>query len=371
MNPVMRDLLNSLIIYEYNIMTNTVPSYQALALQLNCHAVNRCSSINDAKARMSASLDHVAERVQGSCGFIRSFNGTAPRLVVLPEYFLTGFPMGESIAEWQERACIRIDGPEYERLGRIASENQLFLSGNAYELDPYFPQLYFQTSFIVDDTGNLVLRYRRLVSMYAPTPHDVLDAYLDHYGADALFPVADTTLGRLACVASEEILYPEISRALALRGAEVLCHSSSEVSALSVTPKNIAKQARACENMAYVVSANTAGVKDIALPEFCVDGHSQVVDYKGRVLAEAAGGESLCGNGEIHIEQLRDSRSRPAMTNLLARQRLELFASTYAGEPVHRANGLLENGKVRVPDRGYFVQAQAEAIAALQERGVI
>ncbi len=352
-------------------MTNTVPSYQALALQLNCHAVNRCASVVDARARIAASLDHVAERVHGSRLFIQSFSGLAPRLVVLPEYFLSGFPMGESIPEWQAKACIAIDGPEYERLGRIAQDNKVYLSGNAYELDPYFPQLYFQTSFIIDDTGSLVLRYRRLVSMYAPTPHDVLDAYLDHYGADALFPVAETALGRLACVASEEILYPEISRALVLRGAEVLCHSSSEVSANSVTPKNIAKQARAYENMVYVVSANTAGVRDIALPEFCVDGHSQVVDFKGRVLAEAAGGESLCGNGEIQIEQLRAARSKPAMTNLLARQRLELFVSTYAGAPVHRANGLLENGEVSVPDRGFFLQAQAEAIAALQERGVI
>ena len=30
------------------------------------------------------------------------------------------------------------------------------------------------------------------------TPHDVLDRYVDHYGRDALFPVADTPLGRLA-----------------------------------------------------------------------------------------------------------------------------------------------------------------------------
>lgn len=352
-------------------MTKSVPSYQALALQLNCHAVNRCDSVEAARARIHASLETVAERVHGSRLFLQTFNGIGPRLVVLPEYFLTGFPMGESIPAWQARACIRIDGPEYERLGKIASDNNLFLAGNSYELDPYFPQLYFQTSFVIDDSGNLALRYRRLISMYAPTPHDVLDAYLDHYGADALFPVADTAIGRLACVASEEILYPEISRALTLRGAEVLCHSSSEVSANSVTPKNVAKQARAYENMAYVVSANTAGVKDIALPEYCVDGHSQVVDYKGRVLNEASSGESLCGNGEIHINQLREARGKPAMTNLLARQRLELFAATYAGEPVHKANGLLKSGEVRVPDRGFFLQAQADAIAALQERGVI
>ncbi|MEM1411817.1 MAG: nitrilase-related carbon-nitrogen hydrolase [Pseudomonadota bacterium] len=345
--------------------------YTALALQLNCLAVNRCADVAAARARINASIDHVADRVHGSKLFLTAFDGSAPALVVLPEYFLTSFPMGESIEAWKAMACIDPDGPEYERLGKIAQDNGVYLAGNAYENDPHFPTLYFQTSFIIDDSGDVVLRYRRLVSMFAPTPHDVLDAYLDHYGADGLFPVADTALGRLGCVASEEILYPEITRALALRGAEVICHSSSEVSSNLVTPKNIAKQARAYENMVYVVSANTAGVRDIALPEFCVDGYSQVVDHKGRVLAEAAGGESLAGNAELQLDTLRAARAKPAMTNLLARQRLELYAPTYAGAPVHPANGLLEDGEVRVPDRAWFMRVQAEVIEALKDRGVI
>lgn len=349
----------------------TPETYTALALQLNCHAVNRCDSVAAARQRMHENLEHAADRVHGSRLFLMAFGGAAPGLVVLPEYFMTSFPMGESIEGWRARACIDPDGPEYERLGKIAQDNGVYLSGNAYETDPHFPELYFQSSFIISDSGDLVLRYRRLVSMFAPTPHDVLDAYLDHYGADSLFPVADTPLGRLACVASEEILYPEITRALALRGAEVICHSSSEVSSNLVTPKNIAKQARAYENMVYVVSANSAGIKDISLPEFCVDGHSQVVDYKGRVLAEAAFGESLNGNGEIHIDKLRAARARPAMTNLLARQRLELYAPTYTGEAVHPANGLLEDGAVRVPDRAWFMQTQADVIQSLKDRGVI
>ncbi len=348
-----------------------VETYTALALQLNCHAINRCDSVDTSRARMQENLEHAAERVEGSRLFLTAFGGAGPRLVVLPEYFLTSFPMGESIEAWKARACIDPGGPEYEQLGTIAQDNGLFLSGNAYETDRHFPELYFQTSFIIDDAGEVILRYRRLVSMFAPTPHDVLDAYLERYGADSLFPVVETPLGRLACVASEEILYPEISRALALRGAEVICHSSSEVRSNLVTPKNIAKQARAYENMVYVVSANSAGIRDIALPEFCVDGHSQVVDYKGRVLAEAAFGESLNGNGEIQIDALRAARSKPAMTNLLARQRLELFTSTYGGEPVHPANGLLEEGEVRVPDRAWFMRSQAEVIEALRKRGVI
>ena len=116
-----------------------------------------------------------------------------------------------------------------------------------------FPKIYFQTSFIIAPNGNIILRYRRLISMYSPTPHDLLERYIDLYGEDSLFPVVNTEIGNLAAIASEEILFPEIARALALRGAEIICHSSSEVGSPSLTPKQVAKRARAYENMTYIL----------------------------------------------------------------------------------------------------------------------
>lgn len=344
-----------------------IAGYQALALQLSCPAVNRLS-VDEARTSMLSTIEHAAALIAGSRGFLASFAGSAPKLVVLPEYFLTSFPMGESIAGWQAKGCVAMDGPEYEALSALAQQQGIYLSGNLYELDPHFPALYFQTSFVIGPSGEVLLRYRRLVSMFAPTPHDVLDAYLDRYGADALFPVADTEIGRLACVASEEILYPEITRAHVLRGAEVICHSSSEVGSPQQTPKNIAKRARAYENMVYVVSANSAGISGIAFPEHSTDGHSQVVDYKGAVLGEASVGESMCGNGEIDIAALRRARRKPAMTNTLARQRLELFRDVYVGEPVYPANSLADDG---TPERAHFQRTLQGAIEALEERGVI
>jgi predicted amidohydrolase len=352
-------------------MSDAPTPYAALPLQVNCPAINRCVDREEAAERMDTTLTHVASLIRGAKAFARTFTGDEVRLVVLPEYFLTSFPMGEAPDEWREKAAIEPHGPEYERLSRIASDTGVYLSGNVYETDANFPTLYFQVSFIIDDAGEVVLRYRRLVSMFAPTPHDVLDRYLDLYGADALFPVADTPLGRLACVASEEILYPEITRALAVRGAEVICHSSSEIGSGLATPKNIAKQARAYENMVYVVSANSGGISGIPFPEHSTDGGSQVVDYKGRVVAEALQGESMAGMAEVDIAGLRRTRAKPAMTNLLARQRLDLFASTYADHAIHPPNTLLENGEVKAPSRDHFAGTQRAVIEALKARGVI
>ena len=345
-----------------------IPGYAALALQTPVHAVNGCPD----RAAVRASIDAALERIAAQVAASRQFIGPHLKLVVLPEYFLTSYPLGETVAAWRQRACIDPDGAEYERLARIAQDNGLYLSGNLYETDPHFPELYFQTSFIIDDAGNRLLRYRRLISLYGPTPHDVLDRYLDVYGADSLFPVAATPLGHLAAVASEEILFPEVSRALALNGAELLCHSSSEIASPSMTPKHAAKIARACENHAYVVSANSAGITGIDLPNVSVDRGSKVVDYQGRVLAEAAGGESMAAYADIHIDALREYRRRPGLFNVLTRQRLGLFANVYRDDAVYPANSLLDDdGNVIEPERAHFIDTQRAVIGALVERGVL
>lgn len=338
-------------------------SYRAIALQLKTRAVNKCGTRDDAVGIIKQTIDRLDKQIAASIAFI----GSDTKLVVVPEYFLTGFPMRESIDEWCDKACLEIDGEVYEELSKLAQNRRIFLSGNAYELDQHFPGLYFQTSFIIGPNGDVVLRYRRLVSMFAPTPHDVWDKYLDIYGLEAVFPVARTEIGNLACIASEEILYPEIARCLSMRGAEVFCHSSSEVFGMENTPKNVAKLARAYENMAYVVSANSGGLADISIPENSTDGGSKIVDYKGLIIAETGQGESINAFAELDLEALRRNRRRAGMANVLSRQRFELFARSYAEHSIYPANTLLDG----TPDRSHFVETQKQVIEKLANRKVI
>ena len=342
-------------------------AYYALALQLHCRAVNGCDGREAAQVLICDALDRTKAAVAGALRFL----GTGTRLVVLPEYFLTGHPMGEGLREWTDKAAISPDGPEHEQLARIAQDHGVFLAGNAYETDPHFPGWYFQTSFVTAPSGRQVLRYRRLISMYSPSPWDVWEPYLDAYGPEAIFPVADTELGRLAAIASEEVLYPEIARLLALRGAEVFVHSSSEVGSNRPTPKNVAKQARAFENAAYVVSANSAGISGSPVLAGSTDMGSQVVDYQGRVLVEAGYGESVNAFAEVDIGALRRHRRRPAMSNTLARQPTRLWAEYYAASDVQRGGELAEGGQARLPERAYFLRRQAQVIERLAEDGVI
>lgn len=342
-------------------MTET--AYRALALQTRCRSINGAQSTTEARTTMTATLTRIAAHVASSVAFL----GRDTRLVVLPEYVLTGHPIGETIPVWRERAAIDPAGPEEDALARIAADNSVFLAANAYVTDPKFPALYFQACIVFGPTGNEVLRYRRLNSMFAPTPHDVLDAFLDAYGADALFPVARTEIGALAAIASEEILFPELARTLAMRGAEVFLHPTSEVSSPLLTPKAVARRARAVENVACVVSANTAGIDGSPIPNASTDGGSEILDYEGRALAQAGAGESMVANAEIDLTALRRARTRPGMGNLLARNRFDLYERTFVAT-VHEPNGL---GMGDAPDRAYFMDAHRKAIARLRDLGIV
>ncbi|MGD1714132.1 nitrilase-related carbon-nitrogen hydrolase [Dapis sp. BLCC M172] len=340
-----------------------IPPFQALALQVKAEAVNLANDRSEARSLIEQTINRIGQQIAPSKAFI----GPNCKLVLLPEYFLTGFPMAESLTGWAEKACLEMNDPLYDRLGEIAQKNAIFLAGNAYELDPNFPELYFQNCFVFDPTGNMVLRYRRLNSMFAPTPHDVWDKYLDCYGLEGVFPVAKTAIGNLAAVASDEILFPEVTRCLAMRGAEILLHPTSEVYGQARSPKEAAKVSRAVENMMYVVSANTAGIANTPIAEASVDGGSKILDYRGLVLAETGQGESMAAYAEIDITALRNYRRQVGMKNLLARQRWDAYAESYSQFHGYPGN-TMDSGVV---ERKHFIETQVATIEELAKQDII
>jgi predicted amidohydrolase len=342
--------------------------YGALALQFATACVNDCRNRDAARQRMGENLARAGASVAASKGFIRQYSGIETKLVVLPEYFLTGFPLGESVPDWRDKAALAIDGPEYRALADIAAKSDVYLAGNAYEVDPHFraafPDLLHHRPEL-----ETVLRYRRMISCPRP-PYDVWDRYLEIYGLDGVFPVADTPIGRLAAIASEEIQYPEIARCHAMRGAEIFVHPSSEAGSPSVSTKDIARRARAAENLAYVVSANSAALTHIPIPAESTTGMSKVVDYQGQILAEASpGGESMVAYATIDLAALRACRRKTGLTNVLVRQPLQAYADSYRETTIHPANLLLDGGKPRVPERLEFNEWQLADIARLVDAG--
>ena len=341
--------------------------FAALALQTLCDAVNQDKSPKDAHARMRRAVDRVGAQILAAKGFLKGFNGYDLRLVVLPEYWMTGFPLGETRDEWRDKAVVDQTGGFADALSATAKKAGVYLCSNHYENDPAFPDLYFQSNVVYGPSGDVVLRYRRMISLYSPTPYDVWDAFKAKYGEAAAFPVAETEIGVLGTIASEEILYPEIARMVALKGAEILLHPTSEVGAPGLTPKDIAKRARALENLAYVVSANSGGLAGTAVPANSTDLMSKVIDYKGAVMAEAGPGETMNANAILDLAALREARRKTGMSNFLSRLPLAAFREGYAKEfapPNRTADG-------KMIERAEAIRPQKAVIDNMLREGVL
>ena len=114
-------------------------------------------------------------------------------------------------------------------------------------------------------------------------------------------PVYDTPLGRIGLEICYDLRFPEVTRTLALRGADIVAHPTNFPLAAKGQTELITV-ARAAENRIFLLTANRVGKERWA--EFC--GWSQIVDPFGKRLAEAGEtGEALLV-AEIDVEKARD-----------------------------------------------------------------
>jgi predicted amidohydrolase len=114
-------------------------------------------------------------------------------------------------------------------------------------------------------------------------------------------PIFDTTLGRIGIEICYDLRFPEVTRTLALHGAEIVAHPTNFPMAAKVQTELITV-ARAAENRIYLLTANRVGKERWG--EFC--GWSQIVDPYGKRLAEAGETEEALLVAEIDIDKARD-----------------------------------------------------------------
>jgi predicted amidohydrolase len=289
-----------------------------------------------------------------------------PHLVVLPEFAMQGPPHGASIAQWIENACAAIPGPITRPLQELARRQSIFIAGNQFENDPRWPSRFFNSCFLIDPRGEIILRFRRINTAIWPSPHDFMDDYIAEEGFEGAFPVVETELGRLAMMACGEIAIPEVARVFMMRGAEVILHPTNEENSPA---QEAAKVARAAENMVYVISANVALGIGFSRDGSIQGGRSHVLDFRGRTLAfEADAGESFGVSAEIDIDALREARTDIGMANNLARARWDMYRPFYASAIGYPSNRFRDTPMVNADDTIPLVQ---EAIGALRRAGVL
>jgi predicted amidohydrolase len=113
--------------------------------------------------------------------------------------------------------------------------------------------------------------------------------------------VYETPLGRIGLEICYDLRFPEVTRTLALKGADIIAHPTNFPLAARPQTEFITR-ARAYENRVYLLTSNRVGRERSA--EFC--GWSQIVEPRGARLTEAGGDEEALLVADVDLERARD-----------------------------------------------------------------
>ena len=298
----------------------------------------RCVFDGDGKfhpAILAANLEHHGNTIRA----VAKHSGS--KIFVLPEFSLHGFAGGISVDAWIE-ASVRVPGPETDYLGQIAKEVDAYIAFMVYEFMPDWPGRYWNTAVIVGPDGSVQHRYHKLYSQTTKTrPGDVYTEYVERMGGpEALFPVLDTPYGKLATMICYDINFPEVTRCLALRGAEIFLYLTADGRVPWRRPDggwSVARRARAYENTAYLAMANIGPIEGIGMPEDISNGLSQVIDFEGQIINVADTSNETTLTCEIDIEALRKRRARPYMDQHASSMNFLAEINTAVHAPIYSA----------------------------------
>jgi predicted amidohydrolase len=241
---------------------------------------------------------------------VRAAAADGCELVVLPECALSGYMFAEAGATWD---CAEpVPGNSTDALARVCAEHGVHCVVGLLERAG---KRLHNTAVIIGPDG-LIGRYRK--------------SHIACLGADCFtvpgdepYAVYDTAIGRVGMQICYDWRFPEITRILALQGADIIAHPTNS----PVASRELAEfmpRARAAENAVFLLTANRCGRE--AGTEFF--GWSQIVDPLGRRLAEAQDTETLLV-ADLDLALARSKTKTPSDSgyhvNLFADRRPELY----------------------------------------------
>jgi len=287
------------------------------------------------------------------------------KLIVFPEFSWGGiYGAVTTMKEMKEHIATTIPGPETDILAEKARQWKVYIAAHAYDNDPQYPDWAFNTAFIINPEGKIILKYHKICTLFGCSPHDMLDEYRNPItGKPDPFPVVDTEIGRLACMICADIIFPETPRVYAMKGAEVLIRLTNMNANL---PRRWALRTRAMDNSIYIVNENYAGAIIGDFIDTSNDGGivsgggSAIYDYLGNVIAEAQDATSQLVIGTIDIMALR--KFREAGEDGVSAFRAELYAPYYA-RTWFPPNKILKEGPLEYVTDPKALRWKAEAAA--------
>jgi deaminated glutathione amidase len=251
-----------------------------------------------ALAQFSAGLDKQAN-LRRMVDLTAEAAGAGAAVVLFPECSMARLPPEVSLAPVAEP----LDGPFVSELAAAARRQGVAVVAGVYESIPGDDHV-FNTAVVLDAEGARLGAYRK-IHLFDAFGYRESDRMRPGEGEAVSFVTDGIVFGVEICY---DVRFPELSRHLAARGAEVILLPAAWVHGpLKESHWEVLVRARAIENTVYVAAAGMAGRPH--------SGCSMLVDPMGVVIARAGEVEALVV-GEVDLERVHAvRRTNPSLEN--------------------------------------------------------
>ncbi|HOF99703.1 MAG: 2-oxoglutaramate amidase [Firmicutes bacterium ADurb.Bin248] len=279
------------------------------------------ASIIRAAAIQMDSQDNKDENLKKAEALIRAAAGAGAKLVVLPELFnFSG--LSEDVAANAEHLE---GGRTFNFLGSLAYELGIWLNGGSIYEKIAGSDKCFNTTLFFDPAGRCAAKYRKVHMFDVDVERGPRYLESESVEAGGQIVVCRTDFAKIGLAICYDLRFPELFRAQALAGAEVLTLPAEFTLNTGKDHWETLVRARAVENQAYMIAAGQIGVKKY----YQSNGSSMIVDPWGTVVAAAPNKEAVV-LADMDLDYVRRVReSVPSLKN----RRPEVYAKSASIQP--------------------------------------
>jgi predicted amidohydrolase len=238
--------------------------------------------------------------------------GKGAAVVALPEMFNCPYN-SELFPGYAEQYP---DGESIAMLSATAAAQKIYLFGGSIpEKDG---NQIFNTCFIFGPDGRLLARHRKIHLFDVELEEGLTFRESATLERGNQITVVDTRFGKIGVVICYDLRFPELARAMALRGVTLLLAPAAFNMITGPAHWELTLRLRAVDNQFYVAGVAPARNEQT---EYLAYGHSMLVDPWGKIVKSLDAGEGLFV-AEIDIKRLERVRSE---LPLLKHRRTDLY----------------------------------------------